>query len=62
MFVAFLAYVVYFSVLLGIGLISGKFLSKLLKAAITREAMKSVAKNKRMENQQNYYTEDLDLE
>jgi hypothetical protein len=38
-----------------------KFVSKLLKAPITREAMKSVAKNKPMENQQNYYTEDLNL-
>ena len=56
-FGAFLADVVYFSALLGITIVSGKFLSKLLKAAITLEVMKNTTKNKPMENEQNYYTD-----
>lgn len=54
----FLADIVYFSVILGLGVISVKFLSKVLKAAITREAMKSAAKA----NPENDYPEGLDFE
>ena len=45
-FGTFLADVVYFSAILGIGLVSGKLVSKLLKAVITGQTMKSVTKNK----------------
>lgn len=41
----FLAEVVYYSVLVGVGICSFRLLSKLLKIAIAREAMKSANKN-----------------
>ena len=64
-FGTFLADLVYFSAILGVGVISGKLLSKLLKAVISREIVKNAAKNKPVENHyptENDYSDDLDFE
>ena len=52
----FLADLVFFSVILGTGIFSIKIISKLIKIAITREAMKSINKNN------NHANKDLDYD
>ena len=46
----FLADLLFFSVILGTGILSIKIISKLIKIAITREAMKSINKNNNRAN------------
>lgn len=53
---AFLADLVFFSVIFGTGIFSIKILSKLIKIVITREAMKSI------NNNNNHANKDLDYD
>jgi hypothetical protein len=58
----FLADLVFFSCVLGLTIISGKFLAKMAKIALRREMIRNMAKNQKTQNQEDYYPDDLSFE